>query len=181
MRHTRETPADTTINLQIRRLNPPQFPRSVFRKSERAAHIQNFANPPSETLPQADDKVPLKSRASFWSAIVGAAAHTNRVDQSSRSHRSMQSQKEFFDTLSSRIAAARSSSLVKNFGWSACMNLRSQSRQRRCSWCAFSESCCCLFFMTGYFYVMQPGAPCQVRGGETASNREKMPKIEQFV
>ena len=80
-------------------------------------------------------------------------------------------------SLSSRIAAARSSSLVKNFGWLACMNLRSQSRQPRCSSSAFSESCCCLFFMTGYFYVMQPGAPCKYDDGETGSNYEKCRKF----
>jgi hypothetical protein len=34
--------------------------------------------------------------------------------------------------------------------------------------------------MTGYFYLMPPGAPCQYDGGETAANREKMPKIQQF-
>jgi hypothetical protein len=47
---------------------------------------------------------------------------------------------EFFDTLSSRIAAARNSSFVRNFGWLARMNGSNQSRQRRRSSSAFSDS-----------------------------------------
>jgi hypothetical protein len=48
--------------------------------------------------------------------------------------------KEFIDTLSFRIAASRSSDFVKNFGCLPCMNFSSQSRHRRRSSSAFSES-----------------------------------------
>src|ERR1700674_4802087 len=39
-----------------------------------------------------------------------------------------------------RIATLRSSCFVNIFGWLFCMNGRSQSRRRRCSGAAFSES-----------------------------------------
>ena len=47
---------------------------------------------------------------------------------------------EFFETLSSRIAAARSSALVRNFGWLPRMNGSSQSRQRLHSSLNLAES-----------------------------------------
>jgi hypothetical protein len=52
--------------------------------------------------------------------------------------------KEFLETLSSRIAAPRSSAFVRNLGASSCMNLSNQSRQRTRSSLARSESSCCL-------------------------------------
>jgi hypothetical protein len=44
------------------------------------------------------------------------------------------------ETLSWRIAATRSSLFVKNFGWPFCVNGSSQSRHRRRSAAALSES-----------------------------------------
>ena len=54
---------------------------------------------------------------------------------------------ELFETSSWRIAATRSSSFVKNFGWPFYMNGINQSRHRRRSAAALSESSWLRFFV----------------------------------
>ena len=57
-----------------------------------------------------------KAAVSCFCGIDGAMVHTNRDDQTVRLLLSIQNQMSSFDALRSRIAASRSSALVKNFG-----------------------------------------------------------------